>query len=184
MGFWSQYSRYLTKRPDDGSLSKTTRPDTKTVGLKGMLKQRSSSNLNSTLSLEAVTGDEDAKNGGREVRVRGATGGGCGRWQRLAHFGLLLLVRVAVFEELVAPLLVRARLEMEHARASHWHHVVAAGESVGPVPICVCSASCRLPVAICEHLVLCEHLYVLRGGRRRLGFICALRRSHSGVREG
>jgi hypothetical protein len=57
LGFWSQYSLYLTKRPDDGSLSKTTRPDTKTVGRNGMLKQRSSSNLNSTLASVAVTGD-------------------------------------------------------------------------------------------------------------------------------
>ena len=57
MGFWSQYSLYLTKRPVSKSRVRTTRPDTKTVGLKGMLKQRSSLNANSTLASVAVTGD-------------------------------------------------------------------------------------------------------------------------------
>ena len=66
-----------------------------------------------------------------------------------------------MLNELVSPLLVQARLEVQDASLRDWHHVVVTRETVWPVPISGGAQARRLAVAVRKHLVLRENLNVL-----------------------
>mmetsp|Transcript_42640 Transcript_42640/g.96407 ORF Transcript_42640/g.96407 Transcript_42640/m.96407 type:complete len:259 (-) Transcript_42640:737-1513(-) len=91
--------------------------------------------------------------------------------ERKWYLLLLLLVHISMLQEFVTPLLIRARLEMEDTRSLDRHDMVAPSEAMGTMPIGVSSPAGGLAVAISEHLMLREHLDILKNAicRQRLG---------------
>ena len=54
---------------------------------------------------------------------------------------------------------------MQDARLADRHNVIVAREAVRAVPICLANSACGLAIAIGQHLVLREHLDILRAQR-------------------